>query len=289
MRLVNRTQARHATYPMPKTSNDPVWKQLQEEAREATRRERVLTSLLHECVLNCPSLELALAHRLARKVGRPAVSELLVLDVFSDILCGDPRLGQAVRADLMAIRERDPAACGYLAPFLYFKGFHALSTHRVAHRLWRDGRRDLALYLQSVMSEVFSVDIHPAARLGCGILLDHATGLVVGETAVIEDGCSILQGVTLGGTGKEAGDRHPKVRAGVLIGAGSKILGNIEIGEGAWIGANSVVLSPVPPHTTVVGVPARVVGKARVNHPADSMDQRACLEAEGAGGFHYEI
>lgn len=274
---------------MPRTAHDPIWNDLREEAREAARRERVLTSLLHECVLNCASFERALAHRLARKVGRPAFSELLVLDVFSEILTQHKSLGTAARADLQAIRDRDPAAGGFLAPFLYFKGFHALSTHRIGHRLWQDGRRDLALYLQSVVSEVFGVDIHPAARIGSGILLDHATGLVIGETAVVEDGCSILQSVTLGGTGKEAGDRHPKIRAGVLIGAGAKILGNIEVGEGAWIGANSVVLAPVPPHTTVVGVPARVVGKPRVARPADTMDQRACLDAEESGSMSYEI
>ena len=270
---------------MPKTNPDPVWTQLQQEARESARHERVLTSLLHECILNCASLELALAHRLARKVGRPAVSELVMLDVFTDIFTRDAEIGRSVRSDLLAIRRRDPAAGGYLVPFLYFKGFHAVSVYRVAHRLWRDGRRDLALYLQSVVSEVFNVDIHPAAAVGCGILLDHATGLVIGETAVVENNCSILQGVTLGGTGKEAGDRHPKVRSGVLIGAGAKILGNIEIGAGAWIGANSVVLDAVPPHTTVVGVPARAVGKPRVASPADLMDQRACPDPH----VHFDI
>lgn len=179
-----------------------------------------------------------------------------------------------MRADIRAITERDPAATRFSEPLLYFKGFHALQTHRVAHWLWSEGRRELALFLQSRASEVFGVDIHPAARIGKGILVDHATGVVVGETAVVEDNVSILHEVTLGGTGKDCGDRHPKVRHGVLIGAGAKILGNVEVGEGAKIGAGSVVLEDVPAHATVAGVPAKVVGIAEGDEPARTMDHR---------------
>ncbi len=180
---------------------------------------------------------------------------------------------QAAR-DMVAMHERDPACFSILEPLLFFKGFLALSTYRVAHRLWLDGRRWLALYLQSISSEAFAVDIHPAARIGCGILLDHATSFVVGETAIIEDNVSILHEVTLGGTGKETGDRHPIVRSGVLLGAGAKILGRVEIGTGAKVGAGSVVLNDVASHTTVAGVPAIVVGQANEENPAIEMNQK---------------
>ena len=183
-------------------------------------------------------------------------------------------MGQLVRADLSAVFDRDPACNSYLEPFLYFKGFQALQAYRVAHWLWSNGRRALALYVQSRTSEVYGVDIHPAARIGRGILIDHATSVVVGETAVIEDEVSLLHGVTLGGTGKETGDRHPKVRRGALIGANATILGNIEIGQCSRVGAGSVVLRDVPPNTTVAGVPAKVVGEAGCERPALAMDQR---------------
>ena len=186
----------------------------------------------------------------------------------------NPGIGQSIRADIRATRDRDPAAKGFSEPFLYFKGFHALQTHRVAHFLWHGGRQSLALFLQNRTSEVFGVDIHPAARVGNGILIDHATSVVIGETAVIEDNVSILHEVTLGGTGKADGDRHPKVRHGVLIGAGAKILGNVEVGRGAKVGAGSVVLEDVPPHCTVAGVPAQIVGTPNVDEPALEMDHR---------------
>ena len=178
-----------------------------------------------------------------------------------------------MRVDIQAYYDRDPACDRFLMPVLYFKGFHAIQTHRLAHWLWKKGRRDFALYLQSRSSAVFQTDINPAAKIGKGIFLDHATGLVVGETAVVEDNVSILQGVTLGGTGKEMGDRHPKIRHGVLIGAGAKILGNIEIGHCTKVAAGSVVVKPVPPNKTVAGVPARIIGEAGCEEPSRAMDQ----------------
>ena len=197
----------------------------------------------------------------------------LIRQAYEDVISRDASLGVAFRADLIAVLDRDPACLRMMEALLYFKGFHALQTHRLAHALLRAGRRDFALYLQSRSSSVFATDINPAARIGKGIFLDHATGLVVGETTVIEDDVSILQGVTLGGTGKETGDRHPKIRHGVLLGAGAKILGNIEIGHCARVAAGSVVLSPVPHNKTVAGVPARIVGEAGCAEPARDMNQ----------------
>jgi serine O-acetyltransferase len=250
---------------------DPVWEQLRTEAQAAAGNEPVLAELIHKSILDCGSLEGSLAHRISRKLGHLAVSEPYLHDLFEEVLKGAARIGKQVRADIVAIDERDPASRGYLSPVLYFKGFQALTAYRVAHHLWNHGRPEMALYLQSIISQIFAVDIHPAARIGCGILFDHATSIVIGETAVVEDNVSILHEVTLGGTGKERGDRHPKVRRGVLIGAGAKILGNVEIGACARIGAGSVVLSDVPPHMTAAGVPAKVVGKA-VGDPAECMD-----------------
>ena len=189
-------------------------------------------------------------------------------------LAEDSTIGEATRADLQAVRDRDCACCGYATPFLYYKGFHALQAHRVAHWLWQQGRKPLALFFQNRISVEFGVDIHPAARIGRGIMLDHATGVVIGETATVGDDVSIMQGVTLGGTGKESGDRHPKVGSGVLISAGATILGNIHIGDGAMIAAGSVVLHEVPPHTAVAGVPAKVVGPPHEERPALGMDHR---------------
>jgi serine O-acetyltransferase len=250
---------------------DPVWEKLLAEARIAADREAVLSELIHSSIIDCDSLETCLAHRISRKLGHHAVSEPYLHDLFEENLKGHSDIGRQVRKDIVAIDERDPASRGYLSPVLYFKGFQALTAYRIAHRLWLDGRTELALYLQSIISQVFGVDIHPAARVGAGILLDHATSIVVGETAVIEDHVSLLHEVTLGGTGKIRGDRHPKVRRGVLIGAGAKILGNVEIGEGAMVGAGSVVLNDVPSHVTVAGVPAKVVGAA-IKDPAGCMD-----------------
>ncbi|WP_408743734.1 serine O-acetyltransferase [Acetobacter persici] len=215
----------------------------------------------------------ALAALLGRKLGDRSVAADALAELVKESFDAQPEIVCAAAADMVAIRERDPACPDYVTPFLFFKGFHAVQSYRVAHWLWRSGRRHLALHLQSRGSELFGVDIHPAARLGRRILFDHGTGIVVGETSIIEDDVSILQEVTLGGTGKHSGDRHPKVRRGVLIGAGAKVLGNIEVGEGAKIGAGSIVLEAVPPFTTVVGNPARKVGTRHSGMPALSMDQ----------------
>ncbi len=257
-------------------NSDPIWDPLRQEAEEAVRREPALKSLIEEVILNRNSLEDSLSVRLSRKLAYHATPEGYLKEVFQEAFASDPKVIERIRHDIVAIRERDPACKNHLVALLYFKGFHALTCYRVSHYLWNQGREDLALYFQSLISEVFAVDIHPAARFGCGILLDHATSFVAGETAVVENNVSILHEVTLGGTGKERGDRHPKVRHGVLIGAGAKLLGNIEIGEGAKIGAGSVVLQNVPPHTTVAGVPAVIVGKSGDPEPSRGMDHHLC-------------
>ncbi len=251
---------------------DAVWKSIRETAEESARKEPVLAELLHRSILDATTLEEALSHRISRKLGHHAISEPYLHDLFVDSFRADPKLGANARCDIKAIKERDPACRDYLSPLLYYKGFQALTAYRVAHFLWNQGRREMALYLQSIISQIFAVDIHPAAKIGCGILLDHATSIVIGETAVVEDDVSLLHEVTLGGSGKQQGDRHPKVRRGVLIGAGAKVIGNIEIGEGARIGAGSVVLDDVPPHHTAVGVPARIVGQSAGHDPAYTMD-----------------
>lgn len=252
---------------------DPVWARIRREAEEIVQREPELASFIYTSILHHDTLEATVVHRIAGRLDHPDVSGELIRQAYSDALGDDPSLGQAFRADIVATIDRDPAADRYLEPVLYFKGFHAIQTHRLAHWLLRKGRRDFAYYLQSRSSAVFQTDINPAVPIGRGIFLDHATGLVVGQTAVIEDDVSLLQGVTLGGTGKETGDRHPKIRRGVLIGAGAKVLGNIEVGRCARIAAGSVVLKPVPPNTTVAGVPAKVVGEAGCAEPSRTMDQ----------------
>ncbi|WP_426958572.1 serine O-acetyltransferase [Muricoccus radiodurans] len=247
-----------------------LWDGLLAEAAAAAAADPVLRGLMELAVLRHRDMEAGLAALLSRKLAEPLMPaerlEDLVREAGAEVVA-------LAASDLAATRRRDPAANGVLTPFLYYKGFHALEWHRVAHGLWRDGRRDLALYLQSRCSEVFAVDIHPAVPVGRGVFIDHGTGVVVGETAVIGNDVSILQGVTLGGTGKERGDRHPKVRDGVLLSAGAKVLGNIEIGRGAKVGAGSVVLADVPNCATVAGVPARVVGWCRDAVPALAMDQ----------------
>lgn len=252
---------------------DPVWQTLRSEAEAAMAAEPALTGLLYATVASHDALEEAICHRIAQRLGHADVDAGLIVQTFRDVLASQPGLGRAFRADLAAVLERDPACTRYLEPFLYYKGFHALVTHRFAHELWRQGRRDFALYLQSQSSRMFSVDIHPAARLGKGLMLDHATGIVIGETASVGDDCSFLHAVTLGGSGKETGDRHPKIGACVLIGAGAKVLGNIHVGNCSRIAAGSVVLMDVPPHVTVAGVPARVVGPAGTAEPGRMMDQ----------------
>jgi serine O-acetyltransferase len=251
---------------------DPVWAQIRREAEEVVRREPELATFIYSSILHHNSLEAAVVHRIAERLDGPEVPAELIRQAYTDALDDDPSIGAAFRADIVATVDRDPAANRLLEPVLYFKGFQAIQTHRLAHWLWGKGRKDFAYYLQSRSSAVFQCDINPNARIGRGIFVDHATGVVVGETAVIEDDVSMLHGVTLGGTGKEAGDRHPKIRRGVLIGAGAKILGNIEIGHCARIAAGSVVLKPVPHNTTVAGVPAKVIGEAGCPEPSRFMD-----------------
>jgi len=252
---------------------DPVWTRIRDEAEEVARREPALASFIYSSILHHDAFEQAVVHRIAERLDHPDVSGELIRQAYADALEDDPGLGDAFRADIAATIDRDPAAHRFIDPLLYFKGFHAIQTHRLAHWLWNKGRKDFALYLQSRSSAVFQTDINPNARIGRGIFLDHATGLVVGETATIDDDVSILHGVTLGGTGKENEDRHPKIRRGVMIGAGAKILGNIEVGCCARVAAGSVVLKAVPPNTTVAGVPAKVVGEAGCAEPSRTMDQ----------------
>jgi serine O-acetyltransferase len=253
--------------------NDPLFARIRSEAEEAARNDPALASFLMTAILNHDTLEGAVIHRVAERLDHGDAPSSLIRQAYEDVVARDSSIGEAFRADIIAVLDRDPACLRLMEPLLYFKGFHALQTYRLAHALLRSGRRDFALYLQSRASAVFGVDINPAARIGKGVFLDHATGLVVGETTVIEDDVSILQGVTLGGTGKETGDRHPKIRWGVLIGAGAKILGNIEVGHCARVAAGSVVLAPVPHNKTVAGVPARIVGEAGCAEPARDMNQ----------------
>jgi len=253
--------------------HDPVWSEVREAAAALTANEPVLATLLYAAVLNQSRLEDSLAYLLAQRLSTVETPALAMQQLIEAAYQDDPEIGAALRSDLVAVYERDPACKSYLEPLLYFKGFHALQGYRIANWLLRNGRRGLALYLQSRISEVFAVDINPAARIGRGILIDHGTGVVIGETAVIEDGVSLLQGVTLGGTGKETGDRHPKVRKGSLIGANATVLGNIEIGEYARVGGGSVVLINVPAHCTAAGVPAKIVGCAGSDVPGSEMKQ----------------
>ncbi|MGH6887841.1 MAG: serine O-acetyltransferase [Rhizomicrobium sp.] len=259
---------------------DPIWSALRAQAAELAERERSLASLAHATILNHHALEDALTYHLARKIGGEEVSAMLAREVFGEALVADPGIGQSVRADLSAVFERDPACHSYIQAFLFFKGFHALECHRVAHWLWREGRTPFAHFLQSRVSELFAVDIHPAASIGRGIMIDHATGIVIGETTVVEDDVSMLHGVTLGGSGKETGDRHPKIRRGVLLSAGAKVLGNIEVGENSRIGAGSVVIAPVPANCTAAGVPARIIGCAGSDRPSQTMDQHIAIPEE---------
>ena len=267
------TTARQPHQPATLGVVDPAWARVRQEAERLVEAEPTLAGFVLSTILNQPGLDHAIAHRVAARLGHPVVPADLIAQTFDEALARDATIAEGFRADMAAVVDRDPACTRLIEPLLYFKGFHALQTHRLAHWLWMRNRTDLALYLQSRSSEVFQTDIHPAARIGRGVFLDHATGLVVGSTAVIGDNVSLLQDVTLGGTGKEKGDRHPKIRSGVLIGAGAKILGNIEVGECARVAAGSVVLASVPRHSTVAGVPAKVVGEAGCAEPARAMDQ----------------
>jgi serine O-acetyltransferase len=257
-------------------AREELWSQMRNEAAEAYERAPVLGRLFVDSILDQPSLEAAAFYRIAFRLKNDVLSLAALIAAFDRALSAEADLGETLLADIGAVMERDPACERFIEPFLYFKGFHAIQTHRLAHWLWGNGERDFALYLQSRSSDVFQTDIHPAARFGRGIFLDHATGLVVGETAEIGDDVSLLQNVTLGGTGKETGNRHPKIRQGVMIGAGAKILGNIEIGSYARIAAGSVVLRSVEPYATVAGVPARVIKTDTQRDPSRRLDQLLC-------------
>ncbi len=251
----------------------PVWAALRNEAQHTSLAEPGLASLMNAVVLSHDALSHALSYQLARKLGDQELRAMSAREICEQAYRADPDLIDAAEADLRAVFERDPACRGYLQPFLFFKGFQALQAYRVAHWLWGQGRETLAFHVQSRTSELFQVDIHPAARVGRGVFVDHATGLVIGETAVVGDEVSMLHGVTLGGTGAKDGDRHPKIGRGVLLGAGAKVLGNIVVGDHAKIAAGSVVLKPVPPHCTAAGVPARLVNCPTCSEPARTMDQ----------------
>lgn len=266
-------------------SSDPIWEAIRREAKVEEQRGSCLCQFINKWVLEPIRLEDALSAILASKLATSCVGEERIKSLILHPFQASPEIRASIRQDLQAVVDRDPVAGGYLNPFVFFKGFQALQGYRVAHWHWNQGGRFLAVFLQNRISEVFGVDIHPAARIGSGILMDHATGIVVGETSVIEDNVSILHEVTLGGTGKESGDRHPKVRHGVLIGAGAKILGNVEIGAGAKIGAGSVVLDPVPAHCTAAGVPARIVGRTNCDAPALEMDQQFQHHFEDGSGI----
>jgi len=252
---------------------DPVWLALRSQADELAHEEPSLASFVHVTILKHDHLEDALSYHLARKIGGEDLNPMLAREILDEAFAASPAIGEAVRADLSAVFERDPACHRFLDAFLFYKGFLAIQSHRVAHWLWLENRKPMALFFQSRVSEIFGVDIHPNASLGRGIMMDHATGIVIGETAVVEDDVSMLHGVTLGGSGKEKGDRHPKIRRGVLLSAGAKILGNIEVGEYSRVGAGSVVLKPVPAHCTVAGVRAKVIGCAGCDRPSQSMNQ----------------
>ncbi|MEM9550000.1 MAG: serine O-acetyltransferase [Pseudomonadota bacterium] len=252
---------------------DPVWDRIHEEAEDAVRAEPLMGGLIHACILNHGSLQKALSYRMAAKLTSNEMSMVVLRDIADRAYDESPELVEAARADLVAVFERDPACHRLLQPILYFKGYQAMQAYRVGHWLWTSGQRDLAYFFQMRISEIFGIDIHPAARIGRGIMIDHAHSIVIGETAVVGDNVSMLHSVTLGGTGKEEEDRHPKIGDGVLIGAGAKVLGNIRIGDCSRIAAGSVVLHEVPPCKTVAGVPARIVGEAGCDQPSVSMNQ----------------
>lgn len=252
---------------------DPVWLRLNTEAQQVLTDEPRLGGLVHACILHHKSLEAALAYRFAQKLMSSEMSEQLLREAADTAMASDPNISAAARADLVAVLDRDPATHRLLQPLVFYKGFQAVQAYRIGHWLWENGERDFAYFIQMRVSEVFGIDIHPGARIGKGIMIDHAHSIVIGETAVVGNNVSMLHSVTLGGTGKEDGDRHPKIGDGVLIGAGAKVLGNIKVGQCVRIAAGSVVLDEIPEKVTVAGVPARVVGKAGCAQPSLSMDQ----------------
>ncbi|WP_306115124.1 MULTISPECIES: serine O-acetyltransferase [unclassified Roseovarius] len=255
------------------TSLDPVWARIITEAQEAIECEPLLGGLVHSSILHHKSIESALSYRISLKLASTEMSEQILREICDEAMSKDPEIALSSRADIVAVNDRDPACDRFILPMLYFKGFQAVQAYRVAHWLWNQGRKDLARFFQMRASEVFGVDIHPAARIGKGIMIDHAHSIVIGETAVVGDNVSMLHSVTLGGTGKEEEDRHPKIGDGVLIGAGAKVLGNIRVGNCSRVAAGSVVLQEVPPCKTVAGIPAKVVGEAGCDQPSLTMDQ----------------
>lgn len=252
---------------------DPVWHRINEEAQAALTSEPLMGGMIHASILHHKSFEKALAYRIAMKLASPEMSEQILREIADEAHEETPELAAAARADLVAVYERDPACHRFMQPLLYFKGFQAVQSYRLAHWLWARGKHDLAYFVQARVSEIFGIDIHPAARVGQGLMIDHAHSIVIGETAVVGDNVSMLHSVTLGGTGKEDHDRHPKIGNGVLIGAGAKVLGNIRVGNCSRIAAGSVVLEEVPPCTTVAGVPAKIIGEAGCDQPSIKMDQ----------------
>lgn len=252
---------------------DPVWSRIRRDAERMVQDEPIMGGLIHSAVLHHQSLEKALSYRMALKLASDEMQTQILRELVDEAYRADPWLGEAARADLMAVFERDPACHQLIQPILFFKGFQAVQAYRVAHWLWLEGRKPMAWLIQMRASEVYGVDIHPGARIGQGIMIDHAHSIVIGETAVVGDNVSMLHSVTLGGTGKADGVRHPTIEDGVLIGAGAKVLGNIRVGHCSRIAAGSVVLNEVPPCKTVAGVPAKIVGEAGCSQPAQSMDQ----------------
>lgn len=265
-------------------SIDPIWEGLRKEVEQIAHHEPELAGFAMETVLNHDRLEDAVIHRLVSRLDHGDISGELIRQAYEEAIEDDPSIGDAFRADIAAILDRDPACHRFVEPVFYFKGYHAVQTHRLSNWLMRQGRTDFAYYLQSRASQIFQIDIHPAVQMGKGIMLDHGHGIVMGETAIIEDDVSILHGVTLGGTGKEGGQRHPTIRSCVLIGAGAKILGNIEVGACSRVAAGSVVLKDVPPNSTVVGVPAKVVGRADCPEPSRSMNHMVDVGEEDVTG-----
>jgi serine O-acetyltransferase len=279
MEMVNKPAGTKSTSPKLKLV-DPVWARIRSEAEEIAASDPTLGGFLFGAILNHESFDDALCHRLARRIGNTDISNDLVEQALGDAQAANSDLGEAARADILATFERDPACDRYIEPFLYYKGFMAVQIYRMAHQLWKMGRKDFAYHLQSRCSALFSIDIHPAAKIGKGLMIDHAHSIVIGETAVVGDDVSMLHSVTLGGTGKDHGNRHPKIGDCVLIGAGASVLGNITVGGCSRIAAGSVVLMDVPKNRTVAGVPAKVVGYAGCAEPAKTMDQQFSDDSE---------
>lgn len=254
-------------------SVDPVWSRIRAEAAGIVQNEPVMAALVHSVILSHSTLEIALSHRIAHRLASGEMTESILHNAFEESYAAGSRLGDVARSDILAVFDRDPACHRYIQPLLYYKGFQAVQAYRLAHWFWTNERKELAYFVQMRTSEVFGVDIHPAARIGRGLMIDHAHSIVIGETAVVGDNVSMLHSVTLGGTGKEDHDRHPKIGNNVLLGAGAKVLGNITVGACSRVAAGSVVLTAVPPNKTVAGVPARVVGEAGCDQPSVLMDQ----------------